>query len=331
MTVQERNSAVVRLAGDSGDGIQLAGAQLTRTSALCGNAVWTAPDFPAEIRAPAGSLAGVSGFQVQFGGDVHTPGDRVDAARRHEPGGAQDALERPGCGWNPDRQPRRVRGRTSWPRPATRPIRSRTARWPVRRLMAVPITALNREAVADRHVGAPPLLSQREVDRCKNFFALGLVYWLFERPLGPTLRWIKEKFARNPAVLEANRRALQAGCHYGETTEALPAPVRVGRRAAAAGPLPQRNRQRGAGAGPGRRGADGRAAAAVRRLPDRAGLRRAAPAGRTEAVRRADLPGRGRDRGDGGGGRRGVRRRPGRDGDERPRPVARSRRRSAWR
>ena len=78
VTAPERESAVVRLAGDSGDGIQLVGAQLTRTAALGGNAVWTPPEFPAEIRAPAGSLAGVSGFQVQFGDDVHTPGDRVD-------------------------------------------------------------------------------------------------------------------------------------------------------------------------------------------------------------------------------------------------------------
>ncbi len=96
-----------------------------------------------------------------------------------------------------------------------------------RRLFAAPITTLNREAVADHNVGPSPLLSQREVDRCKNFFALGLVYWLFERPLGPTLEWIKDKFARNPAVLEANRRALTAGYHYGETIEALPAPIRA--------------------------------------------------------------------------------------------------------
>jgi 2-oxoglutarate ferredoxin oxidoreductase subunit alpha len=226
VTVQERNSVVVRLAGDSGDGIQLAGAQLTRTSALAGDAVWTAPDFPAEIRAPAGSLAGVSGFQVQFGGDVLTPGDHVDALVAMNPAALKTHLKDLEAGGilivNRDAfQPAELAkaGYTS------DPLQDGSLR--SRRLFAAPITALNREAVADRNVGPPPLLSQREVDRCKNFFALGLVYWLYERPLGPTLDWIKDKFARNPAVLEANRRALTAGYHYGETVEALPAPIRV--------------------------------------------------------------------------------------------------------
>ena len=124
---------------------------------------------------------------------------------------------------------------------ATDPLRDGSLQ--SRRLFAAPITALNREAVADRNSGLPPLLSQREVDRCKNFFALGLVYWLFERPLQPTLDWIKDKFARNPAVLEANRRALTAGYHYGETTEALPAPVRVRALAPVVWSLPHSNGQ----------------------------------------------------------------------------------------
>jgi 2-oxoglutarate ferredoxin oxidoreductase subunit alpha len=227
VTVQERDSAVVRLAGDSGDGIQLAGAQLTHTSALCGDAVWTAPDFPAEIRAPAGSLAGVSAFQVQFGGDVHTPGDRVDLLVAMNPA----ALKTHWKDLNSD-------GILIADRDAFAPDELAKAGYTAdpltdgslsdRRLLAVPITALTRAAAADRRYGAPPLLSQREVDRCKNFFALGLIYWLFERPLGPTLRWIQDKFARNPAILEANRRALQAGWRYGETTDGLPARVRVG-------------------------------------------------------------------------------------------------------
>ncbi len=228
MTAPQRDSAVVRLAGDSGDGIQLVGAQLTRTAALAGNAVWTQPEFPAEIRAPAGSLAGVSGFQVQFGDDVRTPGDRVDllvamnpaALKTHlkdlDPEGVlivnRDAFggaELAKAGYTAD------------------PLEDGSLRG--RRLIAAPITALNREAVADRRAGPPPLLSQREADRCKNFFALGLVYWLLERPLEPTLAWIDDKFAANPAVREANRRALRAGCHYGETTEQMPARLRVAR------------------------------------------------------------------------------------------------------
>jgi 2-oxoglutarate ferredoxin oxidoreductase subunit alpha len=228
VTAHERVSAVVRLAGDSGDGIQMAGAQLTHTSALCGNSVWTAPDFPAEIRAPAGSLAGVSGFQVQFGGDAHTPGDCVDVLVAMNPAALKTHLRDLESGgilivnrdaFGPEELAKA--GYTSDP--------LQDGSLAGRRLFAVPITTLTREAAADRRLGAPPLLSQREVDRCKNFFALGLLYWLFERPLAPTLRWIQEKYARNPAILEANRRALQAGYHYGETTEALPARVRVGR------------------------------------------------------------------------------------------------------
>ncbi|HBI46835.1 MAG TPA: 2-oxoglutarate ferredoxin oxidoreductase subunit alpha [Planctomycetales bacterium] len=226
MTVQERNSVVVRLAGDSGDGIQLIGAQLTRTSVLCGDAVWTTPDFPAEIRAPAGSLAGVSGFQVQFGGEVLTAGDRVDALVAMNPAALKTHLKDLDSGGilivNRDAFHLAELAKAGY---ITDPLQDGSLRG--RRLLAAPITTLNREAVADRHPGSPPLLSQREVDRCKNFFALGLVYWLFERPLEQTLDWIKDKFARNPAVLEANRRALTAGYHYGETTEAMPAAVRV--------------------------------------------------------------------------------------------------------
>jgi len=232
VTAAERDSAVVRLAGDSGDGVQLAGAQLTLTSALCGDAVWTAPDFPAEIRAPAGSLAGVSAFQVHFGADVQTVGDRVDLLVAMNPAALQTHLK--------DLD---TNGILLVNRDAFTPDELAKAGYTAdpltdgslagRRLLALPITALTRAAAADRRYGAPPLLSQREVDRCKNIFALGLVYWLFERPLGPTLRWIQEKFARNPAILEANRRALQAGRRYGETTAGLPDPVKIG-----AAPLP---------------------------------------------------------------------------------------------
>ena len=124
--------------GDSGDGIQLAGAQLTHTAALCGNAVWTAPDFPAEIRAPAGSLAGVSGFQVQFGGDVHTPGDRVDVLVAMNPAALKTHLKDLDSEGILIVNRDAFHGRPSWPRPATQPTRSRTARcaaagcWPCR-------------------------------------------------------------------------------------------------------------------------------------------------------------------------------------------------------
>ena len=228
MTLREQDAAVVRLAGDSGDGIQLVGAQLSHTAALGGDAVWTTPHFPAEIRAPAGSLAGVSGFQLQFGGDVRTAGDRVDLLVAMNPAALKTHLKDLDCGGtlivNRDAFTPAELAKAGY---ASDPLEDGALRG--RRLLAVPITTLNREAAADRHAGPPPLLSQREIDRCKNFFALGLVYWLFERPLGPTLGWIEEKFARNPAVQEANRRALQAGYHYGEITEAMPAPTRTAR------------------------------------------------------------------------------------------------------
>lgn len=219
--VEERRAVTVRLAGDSGDGMQLAGAQLTLASALAGNAVSTLPDFPAEIRAPAGSLAGVSGFQVHFSsGGPLTPGDKLDALvamnpaalRAHlrdlETGGVlvvnRDAfapaeLEKAGYAANP-----LVDGSLS-----------------AYRLISVPMAGLNRVAVADLK------LTPREADRCKNFFALGLVYWLYERPLEPTLRWVKSKFGQNPAVRDANARTLRAGYNFGETTGVLPVHYRV--------------------------------------------------------------------------------------------------------
>jgi len=219
-TVEERESVVVRLAGDSGDGIQLAGAQFTHTSALCGNDVSILPDFPAEIRAPAGSLAGVSGFQIHFGADVHTPGDRLDALVAMNPAALKTNL--------PDLAPGGV---LVVNRDAFRPPELAKAGYAADpladgslkgyRLLAVPIAELNRAAVDDLK------LSARESDRCKNFFALGLLYWIFERPLEPTLRWILTKFAGNPAVRDANVRALRAGWNFGETRQAAPVRFRV--------------------------------------------------------------------------------------------------------
>ncbi len=219
--VQELESVTIRFAGDSGDGMQLAGTQFTNVSAILGNDIATFPDFPAEIRAPAGTLAGVSGFQVHFASsDIHTPGDRLDTLiamnpaalktnlRDLEPGGIlvvnSDAfgtsdLAKAGCKTNP-LDDGSLKGY---------------------RLIRVPVNKLNREAVAECK------LSPREADRCKNFFALGLVYWMYERPMEPTLKWIRDKFAKNPAVLEANTRTLRAGYNYGETVEILPVHYRV--------------------------------------------------------------------------------------------------------
>jgi 2-oxoglutarate/2-oxoacid ferredoxin oxidoreductase subunit alpha len=213
---QRLDSATIRFAGDSGDGMQLAGTQFTNASAILGNDISTLPDFPAEIRAPAGTLAGVSGFQVHFSShDIHTPGDELDALVAMNPAALKTNLKdlRPGgiLLVNSDAFTGNDLHKAGY---KVNPLEDGSLK--NYRLFRIPINTLNREAVTDVK------LSPREADRCKNFFALGLVYWLYERPLEPTLRWIKDKFAKNPAVQEANTRTLKAGYNFGETTETLP-------------------------------------------------------------------------------------------------------------
>jgi 2-oxoglutarate ferredoxin oxidoreductase subunit alpha len=219
--VQELDAVTIRFCGDSGDGMQLAGTQFTNASAILGNDISTLPDFPAEIRAPAGTLAGVSGFQVHFSSnDIHTPGDRLNALVAMNPAALKTNLK--------DLEPGGILivntdafGTSDLHKAGYKnnPLEDGTLKG--YRIIRVPINTLNREAVTEVK------LSPREADRCKNFFALGLVYWLYERPLEPTLKWIRDKFAKNAAVLEANTRTLKAGYNYGETTEALPVHYRV--------------------------------------------------------------------------------------------------------
>jgi 2-oxoglutarate ferredoxin oxidoreductase subunit alpha len=219
---EDREAVTIRLAGDSGDGMQLAGSQFTLTSALIGNDVSTLPDFPAEIRAPAGSLAGVSGFQVHFSSNsIHTPGDQLDALVAMNPAALKTNLKDLQAGGvlvvNADAFTTEDLRKAGY---ATDPIHDGSlANY---RLLAAPMTQLNRDALLSLK------LSPREADRCRNFFALGLLYWLYERPLEPTFRWIRSKFGHNLGVREANTRALRAGFHYGETTEELPVHFRVG-------------------------------------------------------------------------------------------------------
>ncbi|WP_164103906.1 2-oxoacid:acceptor oxidoreductase subunit alpha [Candidatus Laterigemmans baculatus] len=214
--IENVEGITVRLAGDSGDGMQLLGTQLTNTSALLGNDVATFPDFPAEIRAPRGTRAGVSGFQVQFAAEeIFTPGDVLDALVVMNPAALVTNIGdlRPGGllivnedGFN-DKEYKlaKVSGN-----PLDDPrIRERY------RVTEVAMTRLTRDAVAELGLG------MKEADRCKNFFAMGLVYWLFGRSLDPTLRFIAAKFGRKPDVALANEKALRAGWAYGETTEAF--------------------------------------------------------------------------------------------------------------
>ncbi len=220
-SVQERNSVVIRFAGDSGDGMQLAGTQFTNASAIFGNDISTLPDFPAEIRAPAGTLAGVSGYQINFSSqEIHTPGDQVNTLVVMNPAALKTNLKDLESGGilivNSDSFGTSDLHKAGYDKS---PLDDGSLKG--YRMIKVPITSLNRKAVADLK------LSTREADRCKNFFALGLVYWLYERPTEPTLRWIKDKFKKNPAVQEANVRALKAGYNFGDTIEALPVQYRV--------------------------------------------------------------------------------------------------------
>ncbi len=213
------DGATVRLAGDSGDGMQVAGGQVASTSALVPNDIATFPDFPAEIRAPKGTRAGVSGYQVQFSStDIHTPGDIVDTLVAMNPaavvtnsadlkkggvlivnsdGFAAKDLKLANCSTNP----------------------LEDGSLDEFRLIKVPMTTLTRNALAEVTTTNGEKLSQKIIDRCKNFFAMGLVYWLYGRDLEPTLRFIKEKFGKKPEIADANEKALRAGWNYGETTE----------------------------------------------------------------------------------------------------------------
>ena len=207
------SGVTVRLCGDSGDGMQLLGTQLTNTSALSGNDVATFPDFPAEIRAPRGTRAGVSGFQVQFSAEeIFTPGDGVDTLVCMNPAALitnLGDLRRGGIlivnsdGFT-DKDLKLAKLEKN-------PLEDGTIDG--FRIIKVPMASMTQKAVE------PTGLSVKFADRCKNFFAMGLVFWLYGRDVDPTLRFIENKFSSKPEVAEANRLALKAGWNYGETTE----------------------------------------------------------------------------------------------------------------
>lgn len=215
-------SATVRFAGDSGDGMQLTGEQFTRTSALLGNDVSTFPDFPAEIRAPRGTLAGVSGFQVHFSStDIYTPGDTLDALVVMNPAALKTNLGDLRKGGvlianadNFEKKDWEMAGYDG--NPLDSEVLEHTYQ-----LYKVSMSKIVREALKETGLGT------KEVDRCKNFFALGLVYWLYGRDLEPTIRFLQEKFGTKPELLDGNLRALKAGWNYGETTDAFASSYQV--------------------------------------------------------------------------------------------------------
>ncbi len=216
------SGATVRFAGDSGDGMQVLGALFTQTSALFGNDIATFPDFPAEIRAPRDTLFGVSGFQVHFSSeDISTPGDDLDALVVMNAAALKTNLGdlRKGgiliC--NIDGFDKKALDGAKY---SENPLNSQVLEDQYQ-FFKVDMTAMTRLAVKD--LG----MSMKEADMCKNFFALGLLLWLYGRELAPTLRFINEKFAKKPTVAEANRRALHAGWNYGETTDAFVSSYKV--------------------------------------------------------------------------------------------------------
>jgi 2-oxoglutarate ferredoxin oxidoreductase subunit alpha len=201
--------------------MQLAGTQFTNTSALVGNDVATFPDFPAEIRAPRGTKAGVSGFQIHFSSsEIYTPGDTVDALVAMNPAALITNLEdlRPGgiLVANEGSFDKKGLEQAGY---ATNPLEDGSLS--SYRVHSVDMTKLTRLAVEG--LG----LSQKEADRCRNFFAMGLVFWLYDRPLEPTLRYIEEKFGKRPEVAQANTQALKSGYHFGETVEAMQVQYKV--------------------------------------------------------------------------------------------------------
>ena len=213
--------ATVRLAGDSGDGMQLAGTQLTGTSAQLGNDVATFPDFPAEIRAPRGTLAGVSGFQVHFSSqDIFTPGDTLNALVAMNPAALKTNLADLQSGGilivNEDAFDKKDLDKAGY---ASNPLEDESLEG--YQLFKVPMTKLTRDAINGSG------LSVKEGDKCRNFFAMGLLYWLYGRAMDPTLRFIEEKFGGKPNVAEANRSALNTGWNYGETTDAFASSYKV--------------------------------------------------------------------------------------------------------
>lgn len=218
---EEVDSVIIRFAGDSGDGMQLVGGQFTSASAIYGNDVSTFPDFPAEIRAPAGTLAGVSGFQIHFSNhDIKTPGDVLDALVAMNPAALKTNLAALRKGGvlivNVDSFSPSDLKKANY---ATNPLDDSTL--DDYRLIKIELTRLNRDAVGQTS------LSTRAVDRCKNFFALGLLYWLYDRPMDPTLNWIHAKFGKMQDVCDANVKTLRAGFNYGETLELIEHRYRV--------------------------------------------------------------------------------------------------------
>lgn len=223
--IKELNDVTVMFAGDSGDGMQLTGTQFSDTTAFLGNDLNTLPDYPSEIRAPLGTLYGVSGFQLHFGSsNVFTPGDNTDVLVAMNPAALKvnlKNLKRRGiviC--NSDAFDAKNLKLAKYD---TNPLEDDSLS--EYKVFPVPVTTLTVEALKD--CGLKP----KDVTRSKNFFALGLMYWLFNEPLEPTLEWIRKKFNKKVEIICGNEKALKSGYYYGENTELFASRYKIAKAA----------------------------------------------------------------------------------------------------
>ena len=215
-------AVAIRFCGDSGDGMQLTGGQFTNASALFGNDIATFPDFPAEIRAPRGSTYGVSGFQVQFAStEIYTPGDAVNALVAMNPAGFKTNIsdvEPGGIVIVNEDEFDKVNFRKCGYEDGYNPLEDDELNRRYQ-IFKVPMSRLTRESVADMGMGA------KDIDRCRNMYALGIVYWLYDRRIETTVDFLNEYFGKQknkPQIAEINVRALKAGYYFGETAELFP-------------------------------------------------------------------------------------------------------------
>ena len=227
--VQQLDRVVIRIAGDSGDGMQLTGDRFTQETANFGNDLSTQPNFPAEIRAPAGTLAGVSSFQLHFADhDILTPGDRPDVLVAMNPAALKANLPDLAKGATIIVDTRdfteRALARIGW---ASNPLSDGSLESYT--VHALDLTQLTLDALAGTD------LSRKDAGRCKNMYALGLLSWMYSRPTEGTVAFLREKFARKPQIAEANVVAFKAGYNYGETTETFGVSYQVKPAALAAG------------------------------------------------------------------------------------------------
>ncbi len=213
ITIQELEEAVIKFAGDSGDGMQLTGTQFTNNSALFGNDLGTFPDFPAEIRAPIGTVAGVSGFQLHFGSkEIYTPGDICDVLVVMNSAALKANI-------NNIKKGGIIIANTAGFDAKNLKLANMTSNaleddsLSNYQLIKMDITRMTRESITDLQLG------MKEKDRCKNMFVLGFLYWMYNREMDNTIKFLNEKFGKKPEVLEANIRVLKAGYSYGDTTE----------------------------------------------------------------------------------------------------------------